>query len=39
MTPADGLRRATVLDKYRQGQVTSSERDKQAAGTVSNAVN
>ena len=34
--PADGLRRATVLDKYRQGLITSSQKDDQASGTVSN---
>jgi pilus assembly protein CpaD len=36
--PSDGVRRAFVLDKYRQGQVTSSQKDDQASGTVSNAV-
>ena len=34
--PADGLRRANVLDKYRQGLITSSQKDDQASGTVSN---
>ena len=34
--PADGLRRATVLDKYRQGLITSSQKDDQANGAVSN---
>ena len=38
-TPADAQRRGTVLDKYRQGQLTSSARDDQATGTVSKAVN
>lgn len=33
--PADGPRRATVLDKYRQGLVTSSQKDDQANGAVS----
>jgi pilus assembly protein CpaD len=36
--PADGLRRATVLDKYRQGLTTSSQKDDQASGAVSTAV-
>lgn len=36
--PADGLRRAVVLDKWRQGQITSSAKDDQAAGAVSSAV-
>jgi pilus assembly protein CpaD len=39
MTPADAQRRATVLDKYRQGAVTSSATDAQASGTISKAVN
>lgn len=38
MTPADAGRRQVVLDKYRAGQVTSSERDEQASGAVSTAV-
>lgn len=38
-TPVDAQRRATVLDKYRQGQPTSSARDEQAAGTVAKAIN
>lgn len=38
MTPVDGARRQTVLDKYRAGQVTTSERDEQASGAVSTAV-
>ena len=37
-TPADNGRRAVVLDKYRQGQITSSVKDDQASGTVSQAV-
>ena len=39
MTPADAQRRATVLGKYRQGQVTSSTRDDQAGGAISQAIN
>jgi len=40
VTPAasdgsDGMRREVVLDKYRQGQVTSSSKDSQASGEVS----
>lgn len=38
-TPIDSGRRATVLDKYRKGEVTSSAKDDQATGTVSKAVN
>jgi pilus assembly protein CpaD len=38
-TPVDAQRRATVLDKYRKGETTSSARDEQAAGAVSKAVN
>lgn len=38
MTPIDAARRQTVIDKYRAGQVTSSERDDQANGSVSTAV-
>ena len=34
-TPADNLRRAIVLDKYRHGVVTSSPLDPQAQGVVS----
>ncbi len=37
-SPADNGRRAVVLDKYRQGQITSSAKDDQANGTVSQAV-
>ena len=37
--PADSVRRAIVLDKYRQGVVTSSPKDPQAQGVVSSAVN
>jgi pilus assembly protein CpaD len=37
-TPADAGRRLTVLDKYRQGKVTSSEKDEQAKGAISDAV-
>lgn len=38
ITPADAGRRAAVLDKYRQGVVTSSARDDQANGAVSQRV-
>ena len=37
--PADSVRRAIVLDKYRQGIITSSPKDPQAQGVVSSAVN
>lgn len=33
--PADQARRAFVLDQYRKGQVTSSQKDDQAQGAVS----
>jgi pilus assembly protein CpaD len=39
MTPADAQRRATVLGKYRAGEVTSSARDDQAVGAISKAIN
>ena len=39
MAPADSVRRAVVLDKYRQGAITSSPKDPQAEGVVSSAVN
>ena len=35
---ADGVRRGVILDKYRQGQITSSAKDDQATGAVSTAV-
>ena len=38
-TPSDASRRQVVLEKYRQGQVTSSAKDEQAQGSVSHAVN
>lgn len=38
-TPIDSGRRATVLDKYRKGEVTSSAKDEQSNGAVSKAVN
>ena len=38
MDPADPNRRATVFDKYRKGEVTSSAKDAQAAGAVSQAI-
>jgi pilus assembly protein CpaD len=37
--PIDSGRRATVLDKYRRGEVTSSAKDEQSNGAVSKAVN
>jgi len=37
-TPADAARRAVVLDKYRKGQITASEKDDQAKGVVSDAI-
>jgi pilus assembly protein CpaD len=37
--PIDSGRRATVLDKYRRGEVTSSAKDSQSNGIVSKAVN
>lgn len=36
--PADAQRRAVILGKYRQGEVTSSEQDSQATGAVSTVV-
>jgi len=38
MTPADVGRRSFVLDTYRQGQRTSTEKDEQATGVLSEAV-
>ncbi len=35
MTPGDNVRRATILDKYRHGDVTSSAKDDQADGKTS----
>ena len=35
-TPVDTQRRETMLDKYRKGQVTSSDKDDQAKGVISN---
>jgi pilus assembly protein CpaD len=37
--PIDSGRRATVLDKYRKGEVTSSAKDDQSNGVISKAVN
>lgn len=37
-TPADAGRRLTVLDLYRKGESTSSAKDENAKGTLSNAV-
>lgn len=36
--PADAQRRAVVLDKYRKGELTSSAKDQNATGTVSQVV-
>ncbi len=36
--PIDASRRAVVLDKYRKGLMTSSEKDDQAKGVVSEAI-
>ena len=38
MDPADAQRRAVVLDKYRKGELTSSEKDEKAEGAVSQVV-
>lgn len=38
MDPADPQRRATVMDKYRKGETTSSAKDTQASGNVSEAI-
>jgi len=38
LDPADNTRRENVLNKYRRGETTSSAKDDQASGTVSNAV-
>lgn len=38
MTPADAGRRSVVLDKYRRGEVVSSEKDAQAQGVISDAI-
>lgn len=37
-TPADSLRKSDILTKYRKGEVTSSAKDEQAQGTVSDAI-
>jgi pilus assembly protein CpaD len=37
-TPVDAARRAVVLDKYRKGLMTASEKDEQAKGVVSDAI-
>lgn len=39
MDPSDADRRDTVLGKYRQGQITSTAKDEQANGAVSNVAN
>ncbi len=36
--PSDNSRRTVILGKYRDGKITSSEKDDQASGTVSTAV-
>jgi pilus assembly protein CpaD len=36
--PADPVRRATVIDLYRKGELTSTKRDEQASGAVSKKV-
>ncbi len=38
MDPADPGRRATVFDKYRKGETTSTAKDAQASGAVSQAI-
>lgn len=38
MDPADPGRRAMVFDKYRKGEVTSTAKDSQASGAVSQAI-
>lgn len=38
MTPADPARRSVVYGKYREGAVTSTAKDEQASGTVSQAI-
>ena len=37
-TPVDMGRRSVVLDKYRKGEVTSSAKDDNATGAISNAI-
>lgn len=37
-TSADATRRMNILNKYRKGETTSSSKDEQASGTVSQAV-
>lgn len=37
-TPADAGRKVTIIDKYRKGEITSSEENDAAKGTVSTAV-
>lgn len=37
--PADSVRRSVVLDKYRLGQTTASQKDPQAAGVLDGGVN
>jgi len=37
-TPADASRKTVILGKYRDGKVTSQEKDDRASGTISNAI-
>ena len=37
-TPADAGRKATILDKYRHGEVTGAQADEGAKGTISDAI-
>jgi pilus assembly protein CpaD len=38
LAPADAARRSAVFDKYREGHITSSDKNDQASGAVSTAV-
>lgn len=38
LSPADNTRRQVILGKYREGKLTSSDKDDQASGAVSTAV-
>lgn len=38
VAPYDAARRETVLGKYRKGELTSSQKDDQATGAISQAV-
>ena len=37
-TSSDATRKSAILDKYRQGKITSAEVDENAKGTISNAI-